>query len=363
MKRPSERLPKAQNGRGAASNASGRFESEQVVAFDDGWSAETSDLPAARTELLIERPKRIVSSNQSPDVPFDRSVNPYKGCEHGCIYCFARPTHAYMGLSPGLDFETKIFAKPDAARLLRKELAAKSWQPQTIALGANTDPYQPIERKLGITRAILEVLAEARNPVSVVTKSAMVLRDLDLLSEMAGRGQASVFVSITTLDDGLQRRMEPRASSIDKRLEIFRRLSEAGVPTGVLASPMIPALNDAELEKILETARDAGARSASYLLIRLPLELKGLFEEWLRLHYPQRADHVLSLVRSAHEGGLYRSEFGTRMRGSGAYADILARRFETAIKRLGLAARNVELETAPFRRPSKDGDGRQLALF
>jgi DNA repair photolyase len=355
-------------GRGACSNESGRFESLRVEAFNDGWDAEpesgspqSASSPA--TQVLPEQTKRILSSNQSPDLPFDRSINPYKGCEHGCIYCFARPTHAYLGMSPGIDFETRIFSKPRAAELLRKELSAKSWKPQTIALGANTDPYQPAERKLGITREILEVLDEARNPVTIVTKSALVLRDLDLLREMAARDQAGVFLSITTLDPQLQRVMEPRASSIDKRLETLRLLSDAGVPCGVLASPMIPALNDHELEGILEASSQAGATSANYLLIRLPLELKELFEEWLREHYPERADHVLSLIRGVHEGGLYRSEFGTRMRGSGAYADILQRRFEAAIKRLGLARRHVELDHKQFRRPSKEEDRRQMELF
>ncbi len=370
------------SGRGALSNRSGRFESHSHEDFDDGWSSSKRDEQALRdpgelddeqtwnelsgrnpTRVQPERSKRIISANDSPDIPFDRSINPYKGCEHGCIYCFARPTHTYLGLSAGLDFETRIFSKPDAARLLRKELAAKSWQPQTIALGANTDPYQPAERSLGITREILEVLDEAHNPVSVVTKSSLVLRDIDLLASMAARRQASVFISITTLDADLARRMEPRAAAPHRRLEVVAALSQAGIPCGVLASPMIPALNDAELESILEAAHEHGATSANYLLLRLPLELKELFEQWLRAHYPRRADHVLSLVRSAHDGGLYRSEFGTRMRGDGAYVQILERRFETALVRIGLARRMVDHDASPFRRPAKDDERRQLALF
>jgi DNA repair photolyase len=294
-------------------------------------------------------------------VPFDVSINPYRGCEHGCIYCFARPTHAYLGLSPGLDFETRIFSKPRAAELLREELAKKSYVCQVIAVGANTDPYQPVERELGITRSVLQVLSDHDHPVSIVTKSQLVLRDRDILAPMAEKNLASVYVSVTTLDPELARKMEPRASTPEKRLEALRGLSEAGIPCGVLASPMIPALNDSELERILQEGAAAGAITAGYVLLRLPLELKDLFSEWLESHYPAKAKHVEALVRETRGGAMYQSEFGTRMRGTGAYAQLLEQRFRAARTRYGLDGPRAELDTTRFRSPRPSED--QLRLF
>lgn len=340
-------------GRGAVSNTSGRFERHQYVPLEERDSVETVVTP--------DSTRSILASNDSPDVPFSLSINPYRGCEHGCIYCFARPTHAFLGLSPGLDFETRIFSKPKAAELLRRELARPTYEPEVIALGANTDPYQPAERDHRITRSVLEVFAEHDHPVAIVTKSQLVLRDLDLLSAMATRRLANVFVSVTTLDPGLARTMEPRASTPEKRVETIRELAHAGVPCGVLASPMIPALNDAELERILEVCADAGARSAGYILLRLPLELKDLFREWLETHYPDKASHVLNLLRETREGQLYRSEFGERMRGSGPYADLLEKRFRVAAKKHGLDQPLAPLDTTQFRRPRKAGE--QFELF
>ena len=342
-----------QKGRGAVSNASGRFERHQYVPLEERERIETVVTP--------DSTRSIFAKNDSPDVPFSVSINPYRGCEHGCIYCFARPTHAYLGLSPGLDFETKILSKPKAAELLRKELAKPSYRPETIAIGANTDPYQPVERELEITRSVLEVLSEHHHPVAIVTKSSMVLRDLDLLTPMAEKGLAHVLVSVTTLDLELARVMEPRASTPEKRLEALRGLSDGGVPCGVLASPMIPALNDAELESILESCAEAGASSAGYILLRLPLELKELFREWLEAHYPDKANHVLNLMKEAHGGALYRSEFGQRMRGSGAYADLLEKRFRVAARKFGLDERLDSLDSSQFLRPVAPGE--QLGLF
>jgi DNA repair photolyase len=340
-------------GRGAVTNPTGRYERFQYVPIEERDRIATVVTP--------DSTRSILARNDSPDVPFDVSINPYRGCEHGCIYCFARPTHAYLGLSPGLDFETRIFSKPRAAELLREELSKKSYVCQPIALGANTDPYQPVERELGITRSILEVLAEHEHAVSVVTKSQLVLRDLDILGPMAKKDLASVFVSITTLDPELARRMEPRASTPEKRLETIRGLSEAGVPCGVLASPMIPALNDSELERILKESALAGAVTAGYILLRLPLELKDLFSEWLEAHYPTKAKHVEALVRETRGGALYRSEFGTRMRGTGPYAELLESRFRAARSKYGLDRPRPPLDTSRFRRPAHAGD--QMRLF
>jgi DNA repair photolyase len=337
-------------GRGSLSNESGRFERFQYVPLEERDKIETIVTP--------DSSRSILARNDSPDVPFDVSINPYRGCEHGCIYCFARPTHAYLGLSPGLDFETRIFSKPKAAELLREELSKPSYRCQVIALGANTDPYQPVERDLGITRGILGVLAEHEHPVSIVTKSQLVLRDLDILTSMAEKRLASVFVSVTTLDAELARRMEPRASTPEKRLEAIEKLSAAGVPAGVLASPMIPALNDSELERILAAAAAAGAEVAGYILLRLPLELKDLFTEWLEANYPSKAKHVLALVRETRGGELYQAEFGKRMRGSGPYAELLEQRFRAAVKKYGLEGRRPPLDTTLFRKP-----GDQLRLF
>jgi DNA repair photolyase len=352
---------RARKGRGAASNRSGRFEAEQRVAFDDGWGTIDEDAPKLLTVVKAERTASIITSNQSPDVPFDKSINPYKGCEHGCIYCFARPTHAYLGLSPGLDFESHIFSKPDAAERLRETMRKPGYECETIAIGANTDPYQPVERRLQITRELLDTCSEFNQPVGIITKSNLILRDIDILADMAERNLASVMVSVTTLDRTLARRMEPRAATPQRRIDAIRALSDAGIPVGVLASPMIPAINDAELERILEACAAAGARSAGYILVRLPLEIKELFEEWLRTHYPDRADRVLDLIRQTRGGNLYDSRYGIRMKGTGPYAELLRNRFDLAAKRLGLAGRLSTLDSDRFERPPKPGD--QLGLF
>jgi DNA repair photolyase len=349
-------------GRGAVANPSGRYETESRVAFDDGWGT-LEELPPFATRVTIEKPKTIVTRNSSPDIGFDRSINPYRGCEHGCSYCFARPTHAYMGLSPGLDFETNLFVKPDAARLLERELGAASYVCRPIAIGTNTDPYQPIERRFRLMREILEVLERCGHPVTVVTKSALVLRDVDILGRMGEKGLAKVALSVTSLDRRLSRSMEPRASAPDKRLAAIRGLAAAGVPVGVMVAPVIPALNDAELERILEAAAEAGAREAGYILLRLPLEVSEIFKQWLLEHHPDRYRHVLSLLRSMRDGKDYDAVWGRRMRGSGPYAVAMRKRFETATRRLGLekGASRSELRTDLFAPPL--GDGRQLSLF
>ena len=347
-------------GRGAGMNPSGRFEPHERVAFDDGWES-LEDMPPFRTEVQVERPRTVITRNESPDIPFDRSINPYRGCEHGCIYCFARPTHSYMGLSAGLDFEAKLFAKPDAPKLLERELAKPGYKPRTIAIGTNTDPYQPIEREWRIMRQILEVLNKANHPVAIVTKSALILRDLDILSSMASRGLAKVAISVTTLDRKLARSMEPRASTPSRRLEAIRALSGAGVPTGVLVAPVIPALNDHEIERILDSAKAAGANEAGYVLLRLPLEVSPLFRDWLLQHYPDRYRHVMSLVRSMRGGKDYDAEFGKRMKGAGPYAWQISRRFEMTTKRLGMVRRGMHLRDDLFVPPG--GSGVQLSLL
>ncbi len=349
-------------GRGAASNVSGRCEAEQRVAFDDGWgSADAEPLPV-NTTLSIDTTRTIIARNNSPDIGFDRSINPYRGCEHGCIYCYARPSHAYLGLSPGLDFESRLFYKPQAATLLAAELRKKGYLCRPIALGSNTDPYQPVERRLGITRSILEVLRDFRHPVTIVSKSALIRRDIDILSEMAKQKLAIVTISVTTLDRNLARVMEPRAATPERRLETIAALADAGIPTGVLSAPMIPALNDSEMEAILERARGAGATAAGYTLLRLPLELKALFREWLETHFPDRAAHVLSLVAQAHGGRLYDSAWSKRMTGAGPYADMLRVRFDRACRKLGFNQRTTDpLDTTRFRPPPQSGD--QLSLF
>jgi DNA repair photolyase len=341
-------------------NRSGRYEAEQRTGFDDGWGTADEPAPPLTTTVTAEKTRQILTRNDSPDIPFDRSINPYKGCEHGCIYCFARPTHAYLGLSPGQDFESRLVSKPDAPDALRAELSRPGYRCEVIALGASTDPYQPVERDLRITRSLLEVLAACRHPVTLVTKSNGVLRDLDLLAPMAEQNLASVMVSITTLDRQLARRMEPRAPTPARRLDAIRQLAAAGVPVGVLASPMIPALNDPDLEHILEAAQGAGARAAGTILVRLPREIKDLFAEWLEAHYPDRAARVLSLIRQTRSGALYDARFGTRMRGTGPYADLLARRFAVATRRLGLDGPMPALDRDQFRPP---GTNRQLDLF
>ncbi|RVG92457.1 PA0069 family radical SAM protein [Sinorhizobium meliloti] len=347
-------------GRGAALNISGRFEQKSREVFDDGWQT-LEELPPFKTEVQIEKPKTAITRNESPDISFDRSINPYRGCEHGCIYCFARPTHAYMGLSAGLDFEAKLFAKTDAPRLLERELAKPDYKLRPIAIGTNTDPYQPIEKEWRIMRQILEVLKEANHPVMIVTKSAMVTRDIDLLAPMAEKGLARVGISVTTLDRKLARSMEPRASTPTKRLEALRAISEAGIPAGVLVAPIIPALNDHEIERVLDSAKSAGASDASYVLLRLPLEVSPLFRDWLLRNYPDRYRHVMSLIRSMRGGKDYDAEFGKRMKGSGPYAWQIGRRFELAAKRLGLNLTRRQLRSDLFVPPL--GMGVQLSLL
>jgi DNA repair photolyase len=347
-------------GRGAQSNASGRYEPLARIAFDDGWRS-LDDLPPFKTTVQVDATRKIVTRNDSPDIGFDRSINPYRGCEHGCVYCFARPTHAYLGLSPGLDFESKLFVKPDAAELLAKELAAPSYQPRVIAIGTNTDPYQPIDRRYEVMRRILEVLERTGHPVGIVTKSALVLRDIDILARMAERKLAKVALSVTTLDAALARRMEPRAATPMRRLETLRRLSQAGVPTSVMVAPVIPALNDSEIERILEAAQVAGVKEAGYVLLRLPLEVRDLFREWLMANYPDRYRHVMKLVRDTRDGKDYDSQWGTRMKGTGPYAWMLGRRFEVACERLGLNVARSTLTTQHFRKPKPDDA--QLSLF
>jgi DNA repair photolyase len=347
-------------GRGTRSNVTGRFEAYSRERFEDGWES-LADLPPFKTQVHTDATRSVICRNDSPDISFDRSINPYRGCEHGCTYCYARPTHCYLGHSAGLDFETQLYAKPEADRLLRAELAKQSYRPATISLGTNTDPYQPVERRLGITRRILEVLEEARHPVGIVTKSALVIRDIDILSRMAALGLAKVALSVTTLDARLARSMEPRASAPHKRLEALRRLSEADIPTSVMVAPVIPALNDHEIERILEAARGVGAQEAGYVMLRLPLEIKDLFREWLATDHPDRAKRVIKLVQSLHAERDYTAEFGLRQRGSGPYAKLVAKRFEMALRRLGLNERRQALRTDLFRRPAAEGG--QMSLL
>ncbi|OYW57338.1 MAG: radical SAM protein [Hyphomicrobium sp. 32-62-53] len=347
-------------GRGAMSNASGRFEPEARAAFNDGWDLE-EDLPPLRTHVQDEAARTIITRNDSPDISFDRSINPYRGCEHGCIYCYARPSHCYLGHSAGLDFETQLYAKPNAAALLEKELAAPGYRPATMAIGTNTDPYQPIERERRITRSVLEVLERTGHPVGIVTKSALVVRDIDILQRMAGRGLAKVALSVTTLDRHLARRMEPRASTPSRRLDALRQLSEAGIPTAVMVAPVIPSLNDHEIESILAAAKTVGVQQAGYVMLRLPLELKELFREWLATEVPDRANRVLHLLQSMHGGRDYVAAFGARGRGSGPYAEQVAARFRLALKRLQLNEQRIPLRTDLFKLPTLAGG--QLPLF
>ena len=367
---PDQPLPdQAIKGRGAVSNATGRFEPETRIRTDDGWDvaarlAEDEEIPPSlRTSVQADTSRSVIARNDSPDIPFTQSINPYRGCEHGCIYCFARPTHAYLGYSPGLDFETRLVAKFDGAKLLEEELRKPGYQCQVIAMGTNTDPYQPIERKHEITREILKVLQAYNHPIGFVTKSALILRDIDILAPMAEKGLAHVFVSLTTLDPELARTMEPRAASPQLRLKAIRELNAAGIPCGVMTAPMIPGLNDAEMEKLLEAAWDAGARRAGYVLLRLPHEIKDLFAEWLWAHYPMKAEHVLSLIKGTRGGKLNDPNFGSRMRGEGRYAELIKQRFALATKRLGFNAepRGAGLRTDLFERPLRPGD--QLRLL
>ncbi len=347
-------------GRGAGVNPSGRFEPLTRHVFDDGWET-LEELPPFKTDVQVEKPRTIIARNTSPDISFDRSINPYRGCEHGCVYCFARPTHSYMGLSPGLEFESRLFAKPDAARLLEKELSKRGYEPRTIAIGTNTDPYQPVEKKWRIMREILEVLEAHGHPVGIVTKSALVLRDLDILSRMAERGLAKVALSVTTLDRKLARTMEPRAATPSRRLEALRTLSDAGVPVSAMIGPVIPGLNDSEIERILESAHAAGAREAGYIILRLPLEVSPIFKDWLLRHYPDRYRHVMSLIRSMRGGKDYDSEWGRRMKGSGPYAWQIGRRFEIAARRIGLNHERRKLRTDLFEVKGKGEE--QLVLL
>jgi DNA repair photolyase len=360
-------------GRGAGSNRASRFDAwtrerqagEAGAGCNADADADADDTPPLpQTVVTAQTARSIISRNDSPDIPFEQSINPYQGCEHGCIYCYARPTHAYLGLSPGLDFETRIFAKTNAAPLLRAELRKPSYRPALIALGANTDPYQPAERELRITRAVLEVLAEARLPVVVTTKSANVVRDLDILATMAERGLARVYVSVGTLAPALARTLEPRANAPARRIEAIRRLAAAGIPTGVFTSPLIPAVNDRELERILEAAAAAGARHAGYVILRLPLEVRDLFVQWLERHFPLRAKHVMSLVQQMRGGRDYDPSFGSRMKGGGVHAELIAERFRIASARLALNAERAPMDVSQFRPPAEIAQsGNQLKLF
>jgi DNA repair photolyase len=347
-------------GRGVHSNASGRYEPLARVSFDDGWQA-IDDLPPFKTTVTVDATRKIITRNDSPDLSFDRSINPYRGCEHGCVYCFARPTHAYLGLSPGLDFESKLFMKPNAPELLERELSAPGYVPRTIAIGTNTDPYQPIERRHQIMRRILEVLERAGHPVGIVTKSALVLRDLDILARMAERNLVKVAISVTTLDANLARTMEPRASTPPRRLETLRQLVKVGVPASTLVAPVIPAVNDAEIERILEAVAATGVRHACYVLLRLPLEVRDLFREWLMANFPDRYRHVFKLIRDMRGGKDYDSTFGTRMTGTGPIAWMIGRRFEVACERLGFNKTTVRTTTEHFRPPTPAAE--QLDLF
>jgi DNA repair photolyase len=358
--RPPPLDPALWHGRGARSNTSGRYEHQARETFDDGWD-QPGDLDALKTaalktEVYAEIAKSIISRNDSPDISFDQSINPYRGCEHGCIYCYARPTHAYLGHSPGLDFETKLYAKTNAAELLERELSAHRYDPKVIALGAVTDPYQPIERQHLITRQILEVLERTQHPVGIVTKSALITRDIDILERMAAKHLVKVAISVTTLDRVVARKMEPRAATPQRRLDAINELTRAGVPITAMVAPIIPAINDSEIEKILDACAGAGAQAAGFVVLRLPLELKVLFREWLQTEFPDRADRVIAILQSMHGGKDYASAFGIRQRGTGPYADQIGQRFRLAIKRLGLNHRGTfRLRTDLFQRPVRKG--------
>lgn len=391
----------ARKGRGAVSNRAGRFEPGERIVEDDGWSGadagereafsgltfkgvpvhltarppartngDDDELPPLATSVALDKARSIIAHNQSPDIPFDRSINPYRGCEHGCVYCYARPTHAYLGHSPGLDFETRLYMKADGAKLLERELRKPGYRPAVLALGANTDCYQPIEKRYGITREILHVLAAYNHPVGITTKSANVCRDIDILAPMAAKNLAKVFISVTTLDPALARRMEPRAATPPKRLEAIKRLSDAGIPVGVSVAPIIPALTDHEIEAIIEAAAAAGATAVNWTLLRLPLEIKDLFAEWLEAHHPLKAKRVLDLMRECRDGALYKSEFGERMKGSGPYAALIRQRVQAMAKKLGLNKYRWDLDASQFKAPAgpvqgpeADAERAQLSLF
>jgi len=359
-------------GRGATFNPGNRFRRDTREAVDDGWTAQAAEgesaseereLPPLKTTVMIQRSRTIIARNASPDIPFTKSINPYQGCEHGCVYCYARPTHAYLDLSPGLDFETKLFAKPDAAVLLIAEMAKPGYVCDAIAMGTNTDPYQPIEREWKITRQILEVLSKCEHPVSIVTKSALVERDIDLLAPMAAKNLARVYISITTLDRDLARTLEPRAAAPHRRLAAVKTLSDAGIPVGVMTAPIIPQLTDKDLEAILDAASANGARYAGWTLVRLPHEVKDLFRDWLTQHYPLRADHIMSVIQQMRSGRDNDPRFGSRMRGEGLFADLIANRFDIACRRLGLNRERTAMDTSRFKPPRTDQQRAQLDLF
>ncbi|MBY6157266.1 PA0069 family radical SAM protein [Pseudooceanicola nitratireducens] len=352
--------PQSRRGRGVSTNQPGRFESHDRIAIDDGWEIE-EDIPQIRTEVRPEIARSLITYNRSPDLPFDRSINVYRGCEHGCVYCFARPSHAYLGLSPGLDFETRLTARMNAAEMLEKELRSRSYKVAPIAMGTNTDPYQPVEHQLKLTRACLSVLSDYNHPTAIVTKGAGILNDLDILSDMAARGLVAVGISVTTLDPALSRKMEPRVPPPAKRLAVIRALSQAGIPVRLMVSPVVPGLTDTEVEAILTAGHEAGARSASWIMLRLPAEVAPLVETWLRDSHPDRADKVLNRLRDMHGGKLYEAQWGKRMRGQGVYAQMIAARFDAARRRLGLDEATVPLRTDLFRPPPRPGD--QLDLF
>ena len=355
----SEKIHQVRKGRGATFSPDNRYESLSRVALDDGWGLHDEPAPLLKTSLTRDASRSVIAYNDSPDVGFDRSINPYRGCEHGCIYCFARPTHAWLGLSPGLDFESRLFYKADAAELLKNELSHPGYACAPIAVGINTDAYQPVERKLALTRSIVEVLVKAQHPFTIVTKSALIERDIDLIAAAAQRRQAAVAVSITTLDRTLSRRMEPRAAAPQRRLAVIQRLAQAGIPVSVLVAPVIPVLTDLHLETILQQAHRAGARHAGYVLLRLPHEVKDLFEDWLAHHEPLKARHVLNKVRDTRGGKLYNAQFGTRMRGTGDYAEMIKKRFDLTVKRLGFTAW-PSMDCSQFTPPRTDP---QLSLF
>jgi DNA repair photolyase len=364
--------PAPRKGRGAVTNLQGRYEIDQREAFDDGWVASAEDdefgTPALRTQVFEERAKSILTRNASPDIPFGVSLNPYRGCEPGCIYCFARPTHSYLGLSPGLDFESRIYAKVNAPELLERELSKKSYVPEPIALGVNTDAWQPVERERRLTRRVIEILAERGHPFAAITKSSLIERDLDLLAPMAARGQVMAAITITTLDVDIARTLEPRAATPARRLRTIKTLSEAGVPVGVSIAPVIPFVTEPDMERVLEACAEAGALSASYIVLRLPWEVAPLFKDWLAAHFPDRADRVMSRVRDMRGGKDYDASFATRMKGEGAWADLLRQRFHKAVRRLGLNERQRGiLDMSQFRRLEPPGrptpDNPQLDLF
>lgn len=358
--------PLIYKGRAASSNMVSRFDPHTRESLDDGWGSLDEETPPLRTEVMLDASRSVINYIQSPDLPFDRTLNPYRGCEHGCIYCYARPTHAYLGMSPGLDFESRLLMKADAVALLKKELAHPKYQCKPIALGMNTDGYQPIEREYQLTRQIIQVLSESNHPFSLVTKSSLVERDIDLIAPMAAKRLASIYVSITTLDRQVARRLEPRAAAPERRFETLRRLSEAGIPTGVMVAPVIPALTDCDMEQILEKAHEAGARKAGYVFLRLPHELSDLFQEWLQQYFPLKAQHVMSIIRQSRGGKDYQSEFGQRMRGEGIFADLLAHRFKLSCHKLGMSGERTGFCTDLFSVPAAwqaTANHPQLALF